>query len=238
MEASSSAMGDGASVGSASVGSASVGSASVGSASAPVAAHIEPEPREWQPRALWVSGRMLCGVISFFFMAFLFAYFYLRALNTNHAWKVGAVNPSLGLGTSIMALLLLSAIIFRLGTSRVADTLSSGIVALVLGLIAVLLQVIEYFTLGFGSASGAYASVFIAWTVLYALVALFGLYWIETQMASLWRARNEEGIQRPLAEGVPADDIMLLRAGIEACSFYWAFFVATGVLAYIILYVV
>ena len=57
-------------------------------------------------------------------------------------------------------------------------------------------------------------------------------------MASLWRAHDEEGIHRPLAEGVPADDIVLLRAGIEACSFYWAYFVAIGVLAYIILYVV
>jgi heme/copper-type cytochrome/quinol oxidase subunit 3 len=181
---------------------------------------------------------MLCGVIAFFFMAFLFAYFYLRALNTNHAWKVGAVNPSLGLGTAIMALLLLSAIIFRLGTNRTADTLSSGIVALALGLIAVILQIVEYFTLGFGSASGAYASVFIGWTSLYALTALFGLYWIETQMASLWRARNEDGAVRPLAEGVPADDVVLLRAGIEACSFYWAFFVGIGVVAYIVLYLV
>lgn len=208
------------------------------SASAPTASHIEPEPREWQPRVLWISARMLCGVISFFFLAFLFAYFYLRALNTNHAWKVGAVNPSLGLGTGVMALLLLSAVIFRLGTKRVADTLSSGIVALVLGLLAIVLQVIEYTTLGFGAASGSYASVFIGWTAFYIVVALFGLYWIETQMASLWRARREGGIDRPVREGVPAEDEALLRAGVEACSFYWAFFVATGVLAYIVLYLV
>jgi heme/copper-type cytochrome/quinol oxidase subunit 3 len=208
------------------------------SASAPVASHIEPEPRDWQPRALWVSGRMLCGVISFFFMSFLFAYFYLRALDQNHAWKIGAVNPSLGLGTGIAALLLLSAVVFRLGTSRTADTLATGVVALILGLIAVVLQFVEFTTLGFGPASGAYASVFIGWTSTYAIVALFGLYWVETQMASLWRARNDEGIHRPLREGVPADDIVLLRAGIEACSFYWAFFVGIGVLAYIVLYLV
>ena len=128
---------------------------------------------------------MLCGVISFFFLAFLFAYFYLRALNINHQWRPGAVNPSLGLGTSIMAVLLLSAVIFRLGTKRVADTLSSGIVALVLGLISIVLQVIEYTTLGFGAASGGYASVFLGWTGFYMVFTLFGLYWIEIQMASL-----------------------------------------------------
>ena len=72
---------------------------------------------------------------------------------------------------------------------------------------------------------------------LYALFALGGIYWIETQVASVWRGRRE-GIQRPVREGVPADEIDLLRAGIEACSFFWAFFVAMGVLAYIVLYLV
>jgi cytochrome c oxidase subunit 3 len=206
-------------------------------ASAPTAAHIEPEPRGWQPRALWVGARMLCGAISFFFMAFLFGYFYLRSLDTNHNWKIGAVNPSLGLGTAIMALLLLSAVLFRLGAKRPADTLATGIVAIVLGLVAIVLQIVEYTTLGFGPASGGYASIFVGWTSLYAVVALLGLYWIETQVASLWRSRHE-GIDRPVREGVPADDQELLGAGLEACSFYWAYFVAIGVLAYVVLYLV
>ena len=58
-------------------------------ASVPVAPHIEAEPPEWQPRAIWVGGRLLCGVISFFFASFLFAFFYLKALDVNHSWKVG-----------------------------------------------------------------------------------------------------------------------------------------------------
>jgi heme/copper-type cytochrome/quinol oxidase subunit 3 len=206
-------------------------------ASAPIAAHIQPEPRGWQPRALWVGARMLCGAVSFFFLSFLFAYFYLRSLDTNHAWKIGPVNPSLGLGTAIMALLLGSAVIFRLGARRPADTLATGIVAIVIVLTAIVLQVVEYTTLGFGPASGGYASVFVGWTSLYAVFALIGLYWIETQVASLWRARRG-GLARPIREGVPADDVELLWAGIEACSFYWAFFVAIGVLAYIVLYLV
>ena len=41
-----------------------------------------------------------------------------------------------------------------------------------------------------------------------------------------------------VAEGVPAEDVALMRAGVEACSFFWAFFAAIGVLAFIILYLV
>jgi heme/copper-type cytochrome/quinol oxidase subunit 3 len=206
-------------------------------ASAPIASHIEPEPNDWQPRALWMGGRLLCGSVAFFFMAFLFAYFYLRSLNPNHAWKLGAVNPSMGLGLIIMAALLLSGMIFRLTARRPADMLAGGIVAIVLAIIALVLQVVEWTTLGFGTVSGGYASVFIGWTIAYAVFMLFGIYWIETQIASLWRARRA-GVDRPVREGVPAAEVDLLQAGVEAASFYWAFFVGTGVLAYIVLYLV
>jgi heme/copper-type cytochrome/quinol oxidase subunit 3 len=206
-------------------------------ASAPLAPHIEPEPRGWQPRAIWVSVRLFCGSASFFFVSFLFAYFYLRSIDSNHAWKIGSVNPSLGLGIAIASLLLLSAVVFRLGATRPTDTLGAGIVALVLAVAAIVLQFVEYPTLGFGAASGGYASVFIGWTATYAVFALGCVYWIETQLASLWRARRE-GVTRPVAEGVPADDIALMRAGIEACSFFWAYYVGIGIIAYVILYLV
>ena len=73
-------------------------------ASAPRAAHIEPEPPGWQPRATWVGARLLCGSISFFFAAFVFAYFYLQALNVNHHWRIGPTHPSKGLGIAIVVL--------------------------------------------------------------------------------------------------------------------------------------
>ena len=59
------------------------------------------------------------------------------------------------------------------------------------------------------------------------------------RMITSWQQRaRREGIDRPVAEGVPADDVELLRAGLEACSFFWAFYVALGVVAFIVLYVV
>lgn len=206
-------------------------------ASAPVAEHIEPEPPEWQPRALWVGARMLCGAAAFFFLSFLFAYFYLRSLDVNKSWKIGAVHPSAGLGVAIVVSFVLSGLVWRLGAMRSMDTLRAGIAAIILGLLGVVLQVVEWTTLGFGPASGGYASVFIGWTAFYLVFALPCLYWIETQAASVWRA-GREGIWRPIEEGVPADDVVLMRAGLEACSFFWAFYVAIGVIAYVVLYLV
>jgi heme/copper-type cytochrome/quinol oxidase subunit 3 len=90
-----------------------------GAASAPTHPEIELEPPEWQPRAIWVGARQLCGAASFFFLAFLFAYFYLRSLDLNHDWKIGHnINPSMGLGVLIVVVLVLSAALLRLASSR------------------------------------------------------------------------------------------------------------------------
>jgi heme/copper-type cytochrome/quinol oxidase subunit 3 len=204
-------------------------------ASAPLAPHIEPEPAGWQPRAVWVAVRLWCGSVSFFFISFVFAYFYLRSLDTNHSWKIGAVNASLGLGVAIAALFALSALVFRIGALRPTDTVGAGIAALVMALVAIGLQFFEYTQLSFGASQGGYAAVFTGWTATYAVCAVGCVYWIETQVASVWRARRE-GLNRPVAEGVPAEDVALMRAGIDACSFFWAFYAGIGVLAFIILY--
>ncbi len=206
------------------------------SASAPVGDHIEPEPPEWQPRAIWVGGRLLCGAISFFFASFVFAFFYLKALDTNHSWKIGRVVPDGGFGIAIAALFLFSAVIYRLAARRPAgDSMAAGTIAVVMGLAAVVLQFVEYTVLDFGASQGGYAAVFFGWTATYAIVALLGLYWIEIQVASLWRVRRE-GKMREIE--VPTSESALLLVGIEASSFYWAFFVAIGVLAYVLLYLV
>ena len=205
-------------------------------ASAPTANHIQPEPPEWQPRAIWVGGRLLCGAISFFFASFLFAFFYLKALDVNHSWKIGRVVPDGGFGIAIMALFLFSAVIYRLAARRPAgDSMAAGMIAVLMGLVAVVLQFIEYTVLDFGASQGGYAAVFFGWTATYAIVALMGLYWIEIQVASLWRVRREGKMRET---DVPTSETALLLAGIEASSFYWAYFVAIGVLAYIVLYLV
>ncbi len=197
------------------------------SASAPIGPHIEPEPREWQLRATWVSARLLCGAAAFFFASFVFAYFYLRTLDLNKGWKIGAVNPSMGLGIAIAVALVASAVLLRLASAGHGAGLPEAALALLLALIAIVLQIVEWFTLGFGGASGGYASVFIGWTIMFVVFGLGCLYWIETQVATLWRVRREgPGPAGPQIAG----------ANLEACSFFWSFYAGIGVLAFVILY--
>ena len=204
-----------------------------GSASAPTHPHIELEPAEWQPRAMRAGARGLCGAVAFFMLAFVFAYFYLRAQDPNKGWKQGAVNPSIGLGIVIVLVLVASAVAMRAAATRPERAVSAGGVALGLALLSVVLQVVEWTTLGFGPASGAYASVFIGWTICYAVLTLAGAYWLEIQVATVWR-RRREGVRATPAEVRSDDDVV--QAGLDACSFYWSFFVASGVVLFVLLY--
>jgi hypothetical protein len=123
----------------------------------------------------------------------------------------------------------LSAVALWVAARRGLDSLPLAAVSLVLALVAVALQAYEWTTLGFGAASGGYASVFVGWTITYAVFALFCAYWIETQVATIWRARREGwgALGAPLGE-----------AGLEACAFFWAYYVFFGFAAFVILYLV
>ena len=203
------------------------------SASAPTHPEIELEPPEWQPRALRAGARGLCGAVAFFNVAFVFAYFYLRSQDPNKDWKIGHVDPSVGFGVIILLALVASALLLNLAARRPELTVSAGGAALALALLSIVLQVIQWTTLGFGPESGGYASVFVGWTALYAVVTLACVYWIETQVATAWR-RGREGVSATSA-GV-LSDTPVVEAGLEACSFFWSFYVLNGLVLFVLLY--
>jgi heme/copper-type cytochrome/quinol oxidase subunit 3 len=204
-----------------------------GSASAPTHPQIELEPPEWQARAMWVSARQLCGAGAFFFISFVFAYFYLRSLDTHNDWKIGTVNPSVGLGVAIVLVLIVSAGAMQLAAARPELTVSAGVGALLLALLAIVLQVIQWTTLGFGPASGGYASVYVGWTAFYTVFMLGCVYWIETQVASFWR-RRRHGVGATPAQVLT--DTVLVTESLKACSFFWTFYVLNGIVLFVILY--
>lgn len=207
---------------------------------------LEPEPAVWQPRVLWASGRLLAGVITFFFISFVFAYFYLRSLDLNRNWRIGPhVHPSIGLGIGIIVSLLVSAALLRVAARRPLAELPTGPSSVLLtagsvalALLAIALQCISYTAQKFGPASGGYASVYVGWTVFYAVFALGCVYWITTQTTTLWRRRREGKRWAEEERVVYAGELELMGAGLEACSFFWSYYVFIGLVTFVILYLV
>jgi heme/copper-type cytochrome/quinol oxidase subunit 3 len=197
---------------------------------------IPPEPPDVGARALSVASRLLAGASVFFFLAFVFAYFYLRSLNVQHMWKPAHVKPEQGLGAAFAACIVLSALAMVLAGRRFKQGERSWTVPAAagrgLGLVAIVLQCVEYTVQKFGPTDGAYASVFCAWTACYLLAALATMYWLETNLATEMRARREPAH----SEGDIKDPDRLIAPGIDAAVFYWAFLAAIGLLTYVVLY--
>ena len=213
---------------------------------------VEGEPPELMGRNLNSAAHLLASATAFFFLAFIFAYFYLRSLNNAHLWRPKHIDPSLTLGTLVMALTVASALLVRLGlldhrAGRRSQWRLKGLAALAVGLIAVVVQFVEWTSANFGPADGGYASVFIGWTAFNVLFVLLTLLWLENLLATAYRYRKiPSGSPAPgEASGDPgrpghdiADPLSLVRPGLESLSFYWAFLAGMGVLAWIVLYLI
>jgi heme/copper-type cytochrome/quinol oxidase subunit 3 len=195
-----------------------------------------PEPPEIGARALSEGARILAGGTAFFFLALVFAYFYLRSLNEEHMWHPAHVNPNQALGGAMIGCIVASALLAFFGGRLMKAGNASWVaplgLAVVLGLVAVALQCIEYTRQHFGPTNGAYASVFCAWTALYLLVVLGSMYWLETHAATELRARRAPAGR----EGEIAEADRLIAPGLDAAVFYWEFVAAIGVLTYVVLY--
>jgi heme/copper-type cytochrome/quinol oxidase subunit 3 len=220
---------------------------------------IEHEPPEVLARNLRTGSHLWSSATIFFFVGFLFAFFYLKVLDNAGLWRAKGVDPPIGLGTAVLVTFLLSAGIawLALRERRAAGTEASldqarlrgwrlrGLVALLLGLAAVVLQIVAYATLDFGPSSGGYASVYVGWTGMFAVFVLGGLYWLETIVATSYRYRKTAHVEAGDAAGDPyrtghdiADPLALILPGLQAFVFFWLMLALIQVVTYVLLYLV
>lgn len=187
------------------------------------------EPPEVFERNMAVGARIFAAGTAFFFVAFLFAFLYLRALNSNGKWNQHNLNPGQSWGIPILLCVLGSVLVYAAAVWSLARSEGSrwrlgASLALLLGLAALVLQAVQYTQLDFGPGDGGFASVFFGWTGLYAVFVLGMMYWLETQLAYSVRGGDEA--------------LPLVRPSGEALLLTWAVLGAIGLAAYILLYLV
>jgi heme/copper-type cytochrome/quinol oxidase subunit 3 len=207
--------------------------------------------RERGERALSIGARLLAGATTFFFLAFAFAYFYLRALDQQGFWRPTAallkeqnevhvsLSPNQALGAVFVACLVISAALSFIAGRRAkrdASWVAPTVGAIAIALAAVAAQCIGYTIQHFGPTDGAFASVFCVWTGLYLIAVLGTMYWLEVQVATDLRERRAPSVAP--GEGVTEYEHAdrLLARGLDAAVFYWVFLAALGVIMYVILY--
>ena len=212
---------------------------------------VEREAPEVMARNLRIAAHLWSSATGFFFTAFLFAFFYLRSLDSSVVWRPKHVDPSLTLGTLTTVALVAAATLLRLGLAdhraeRRPAWRVKGALALVLLVVTVTLQIVEWSTQGFGPTDGPYASVYLGWTGLLTLFVLGLTYWVETTLATSIRYRSTvrgEAVPQGHASGDAdrtAPDIenplSLVGPELEAVSFFAMFLAGIGVVTWVILY--
>ena len=212
---------------------------------------VEQEPPELLGRNLISASYLLAGATAFFFVAFLFAYFYLRSLNNGGMWKPKGIDASVGWGTAIVACYVASALLVRVGLNhhralRRDRWRLEGLAALLVGVAGLVVQVIAWTHEGFGPADGGFASVYFGWTAFLFLFVLGTMLWLEMSLATSFRYRRTDGPPPPgHASGDPdreahdiRDPLSLVRAELVALSFYWTFLAAIAVVTWVVLYLI
>jgi heme/copper-type cytochrome/quinol oxidase subunit 3 len=172
-------------------------------------------------RNIRVGSRIWAASQAFFFLAFFFAFLYLRALNTNGLWRGWPhhhPSPSIAFGVAILLCVLGSAAIAR-GAVLVAPEMwrVTAWAALVLTLAAIGLQCAQFSSLGFGPTDAAYASVFVGWSGLFTVFLLGMCYWLATVIGDVTRARGVPVVRAAAVEGVGF--VLLVLAGVEIAAF-------------------
>lgn len=184
-----------------------------------------------------VGVRLFSSAIAFVFVAFVFAFFYLRTVNSNGLWRPAHVSPAAGIGIAMLICVLGATAMFLWARRSLASGARGGwlvglSLALVLGLAAVVIQVVQYTDYGFNPESGGYASVFVGWTAMFLFFWIGAIYWLETFLAQSLRRDPqavESEITRPLAVMGPSAD---------ACVIYLSLMAGIEVIAYVLLYLV
>jgi hypothetical protein len=191
--------------------------------------------------AAWTGSRLALGGLSFLFGSFVFAYFYLRSLNSSGRWHgSGFIQPSVAEGAAIAALIVVSALIntvvlqrIKAGSKRAWQ--AGAVVALVLGLAAVAWLIIQLLYLPFPPGSSGYSSVFVGTYPVYLSTVLAVMIWLESL---LMRSRAFPAIH--FVEQPPtfteAFAVQRFQANLSAFTLVWNYLACVGIVFWILFY--
>ena len=191
--------------------------------------------------AAWTGSRLALGGMSFLFGAFVFAYFYLRSLNSSGRWHgSGFVQPSVAMGTIIIGIIVISAVVQTLALQRIKAGnkrawQAGALAALILGLAAVALMIIRLLDLPFAPGSSGYSSVFVGSTAMYLAFVLGVMVWLETL---LMRSRFIPAIS--FVEQPPtfteAFTVQRFQSNLSAFTLMWNYMAGVGILFWVLFY--
>jgi heme/copper-type cytochrome/quinol oxidase subunit 3 len=197
--------------------------------------------------ASWTGTRLAIGALSFLFGAFVFAFFYLRSLNSHHLWYpiksgVAQTEPQMSLGVVIMALIVVSAVVQTLALQRIkagskSTWLAGATVALVLGVAAVGLQVWQLTRLPFWPGASGFASVFVGFYPVFLTLAFCVMVWLEILIMRCRAIPQISFVEQPPTYA-EAFSVQRFQAALSAFTATWNYLAVVAIIGWILFYLV
>lgn len=192
--------------------------------------------------AAWTGSRLAVGALSFLFGAFAFAYFYLFSSNGHGKWLPSSTTPpQAGYGAAIMALVVLSAIIQTVGLQLIKGGSKrawsgSAAAALVLGLAAVALQIVQLLNLPFQPGQSGFASVFVGFYPVALVVWLSAMVWLEILIARSRRIPAISFVEQP-PTFAQAQQVQRFQSALSAFTVVWNYLAIVTFIFWLLFYV-
>jgi heme/copper-type cytochrome/quinol oxidase subunit 3 len=191
--------------------------------------------------AAWAGSRLVLGSLSFGFGAFVFAYFYLRSLNSHGMWHpAGFKGPQPWAGAVIMALIVVSAaaqtlVLQRIKAGHKGAWQAGAALAFAMGLGAIGLQVWQLLNLPFFPGSAGYASVFVGATPVFVVVVFGALIWLEILIAKARRIPAISFVEQPPTYA-EAFRVQRFQASLSAFTLVWNYLAVIAILFWVLFY--
>jgi hypothetical protein len=191
--------------------------------------------------AAWTGTRLAIGGMTFGFGSFIFAFFYLKSLNSHHRWYIPP-GPKAWEGVLIMLLIVVSAAVQTLVLQRIKAGhkgiwVQGATAALVLGFASVAFMVYELMTLPFQPGNGGLASVFVGWTPVFLIVVLWVMIWLETLIMRARAIPEISFVEQPPTYA-EAFAVQRFQAALSSFTVVWNYLAVMAVLAWILFYLV
>jgi len=193
--------------------------------------------------ATWTGSRLALGALSFLFGAFAFAYFYLRSVDSGGRWHGSGYHPpSILAGTFVMFMVVLSAGLQYAGLQRIkaGDKRMwqiAAVAALVLGVCAAALQIIELMFLVSWPGSSGFSSVFVGFNPVFVATLLVAMVWLEILLARSRFILAISFVEQPPTYAEAAA-LQRFQASLSAFTTVWNYLAAVAVLFWVLFYVI
>lgn len=192
--------------------------------------------------AAWTGARFAIGALSFLYGAFAFAYFYLRSVNSNNRWHGSGYHaPPIGYGVAILILVVASAVIQYGSLQRIKAGAKSvwqagALAALVLGVVAVALQIAELLNLPFQPGSSGFSSVFTGFYPVILVSWLAAMIWLEILIMRVRPLPAISFVEQPPTYA-EAFAVQRFQSSLSAFTLIWNYLAIVTIFFFLLFYV-